>query len=69
MSYMKPVTAEQVKEFLELNPGMGEFLAKDYLKKQNALEALECLRWSAKPEYSIFDHTIVDVLQYLVERE
>lgn len=78
MSYFKEVpkiTAEMLTEYRESNPGMGLLEAKQALLKsraeklkKNALDAIEELRFGSTPPYSKFDHTVLDLLQYLVNK-
>lgn len=78
MSYMKytpPSIVEQIRRIRGEHPGIGLLEAKRMAQRENALEAkqsaldaLESIRWMARPEYSVFDHTVLDVLQYLVEQ-
>lgn len=65
MSHMKPMTVERIQEFREKHPGMGALEAQRKARQKNALDAIEEARWDIDPGRQI--HTILDVLQYLVE--
>lgn len=68
MSYVKPVTAEQVRALRELS-GEGLMKCKSVLEKRAMLAAIEEVRWELSPtEQSTAVHTILDVLEYLVKR-
>lgn len=66
-SYVKPVTAEQVRIVQELT-GDGLLACKRAVEKENMLDAIEQVRWEIGTEYNSAMHTVLDVLQYLVER-
>lgn len=78
MSYFKPVmkiTHEMLTEYRENNPGMGLLEAKQALLqsraeklKHNALEAVEECRFDATAPYSKVNHTILDLLEYLIRK-
>lgn len=74
MVHALPITAADVKRVREENPGMGLFDAKKIAlqekaqeERQNALDAVEALRWESNP----FEHASVlcDVLEYLIKRK
>lgn len=68
MSYVK--TPDQ-KRIDELHEKFGRFFlkqARDAEEKERMLSAIEECRWEAGPDYNIAMHTVLDVLQYLVER-
>lgn len=69
------ITAEDLHRIRELCPGMGLLEAKQValkeradLVRKNALDALEELRFGGTPPYSKFDHTVLDLLQYLINK-
>lgn len=78
MSYFKSppkITTDDVKRVRELNPGMGLFDAKKIalknraeLAQQMALEAIEDCRFDATAPYSKVNHTILDLLEYLIRK-
>lgn len=68
MSYVKTPDQERIDE---LHEKFGRFFlkqAKDVEEKERMLAAIEECRWEAGPEYNRAMHTVLDVLQYLVER-
>lgn len=67
MSYVKPVTREQVIELRD-QTGEGMMACRSYLQRKAMLDAIEECRFEAGPEYNRAMHTVLDVLQYLVER-
>lgn len=67
MSYVKPVTREQVLALRELT-GEGMMTCRRDLDRRAMLAAIEECRFEAGPEYNRTMHTVLDVLQYLVER-
>ena len=77
MSHMKPVpmlTTEAFREYRKQHPGVGLLEAKTALLqqraerlRQNALDAVEALRWET--DLVRYDHTILDVLDYLIKRK
>lgn len=66
VSHMKLVTAEQIEEIRDANPGLGSLDCKRLAQKTNALEAIEEARFCPDPWKQL--HTVLDVLQYIVER-
>lgn len=66
-SYVKPVTTEQVRALRE-SSGDGLLACKRAAEKQNMLDAIEAVRWECGADYNSAMHTVLDVLQYLVER-
>lgn len=67
MSYVKPVTREQVQALRD-QTGEGMMTCRRDLQKKAMLSAIEECRFEAGPEYNRAMHTVLDVLQYLVER-
>lgn len=67
MSYVKPVTLEQVKA-MQASTGEGLMFCRREVEKRNMLAAIEEIRWESGSEYNRAMHTVLDVLQYLVER-
>ncbi|WPJ20531.1 hypothetical protein vBPFY1MI_72 [Pseudomonas phage vB_PF_Y1-MI] len=67
MSYVRPVTLEAILAFVE-DTGEGKMAAKAVLEKKSMLAAIEECRFEAGSEYNRTMHTVLDVLQYLVER-
>lgn len=69
MSYLRPADPERVQE---LHEQFGRFFlpqAKAAEEKERMLEAIEACRWEIPAGgYTPVQHTILDVLQYLVER-
>lgn len=67
MSYVKPITREAI---IQRRTETGEPLmyCKRALQKEAMLAAIEEIRFEAGPEYNKAMHTVLDVLQYLVER-
>lgn len=66
VSYMQVVTAEQMRKIRDANPDLGLFHCKKMAQKKNALDAIERARLEGYGPR--VEHTILDVLQYLVER-
>lgn len=67
MSYVKPVTREQVQALRD-QTGEGMMACRRDLQREAMLDAIEECRFEAGPEYNRAMHTVLDVLQYLVER-
>lgn len=67
MSHVREVTLEDILD-LVASTGEGKMAAKAILQKKNMLEAIEECRFEAGLEYNRTMHTILDVLQYIVER-
>lgn len=68
MSFVKPVSLERI---LEIRNGSGYARSKceRLEEKERMLAAIEECRWELSPEeYNRSVHTVLDVLQYLVER-
>jgi hypothetical protein len=68
MSYVKPANAERIEALKE---ELGIFYgptARNAEEKERMLAAIEECRWEAGPEWNRAMHTVLDVLQYLVER-
>lgn len=68
-SYVKPQSKERVEE-LKLDPAIGKYgnAARKAEEKERMLAAIEEVRWESGTEYNAAMHTVLDVLQYLVER-
>lgn len=70
MSYVKPANPERIAA-LKLLPEIGKYGdgARKQEEKERMLAAIEECRWELSPEeYNQAVHTVLDVLQYLVER-
>jgi hypothetical protein len=70
MSYVKPQNLERIAE-LKLEPLIGKYgpHARNAEEKERMLAAIEECRFELTPEqYNRAVHTVLDVLQYLVER-
>lgn len=68
MSYVKPASKDRIEQ---LKAEMGQFFGPDARRaeeKERMLAAIEECRFEAGPEYNRAMHTVLDVLQYLVER-
>lgn len=68
-SYVKPVNPERIAE-LKLDPHIGKYgdTARRVEEKERMLAAIEEIRWESGTDYNSAMHTVLDVLQYLVER-
>lgn len=66
-SNVKPASQERIHELREMT-GDGIMACKKMEEKERMLAAIEEVRWESGPEYNSAMHTILDVLQYLVER-
>lgn len=66
-SYVKPVTREAINALHE-ETGEGKMACRSILQKKAMLAAIEECRWEAGPTCNSAMHTVLDVLQYLVER-
>lgn len=67
MSYFKPATKEQVLSIRD-ETGLSKDECIDLAHKKNALDAIEDCRVDASLPYSKVNHTILDMLQYLIQR-
>lgn len=68
MSYVKEVPVEDILAYVA-ETGEGKMAAKAILQKKSMLAAIEECRWEIPVEdYTRAQHTILDVLQYLVEK-
>ena len=74
MQYTSPVTHEDIEKIREQFPNMGRLEASKLARalkaqeaKRNALEAVENARWKTDTARQV--HTVLDVLQYLIQRE
>lgn len=68
MSYVKAVKIEEILAFVA-ETGEGKMAAKAILQKKSMLLAIEECRWEIPiADYTRAQHTILDVLQYLVEK-
>lgn len=65
--YVKPVTREAINALHE-ETGEGKMTCKAILQKKAMLAAIEECRWEAGKDCNKAMHTVLDVLQYLVER-
>lgn len=68
MSYVKRPNQARIDE---LHEKFGQFFlaqAREAETKERMLAAIEECRFEAGPEYNRAMHTVLDVLQYLVER-
>ena len=66
-SYVKPVSSERIKQ-IRNETGAGLLECKRKEEKERMLAAIEEIRWESGTEYNSAMHTVLDVLQYLVER-
>lgn len=66
-SYVKPPSEERI---LKIRNGGGYSRAECERReeKERMLAAIEEVRWESGVEYNAAMHTVLDVLQYLVER-
>lgn len=68
MSYVKAVSVEDILAYVA-ETGEGKMTAKAILQKRNMLAAIEECRWEIPiADYTRAQHTVLDVLQYLVEK-
>lgn len=67
-SYVKPASRERIHE-IRNQTGEGLMACKRVEEKERMLAAIEECRWEIPAEqYNSAMHTVLDVLQYLVER-
>lgn len=68
MSHVKPASRERIHA-IRNETGEGLMTCKRIEEKERMLAAIEECRWELAPEeYNQAVHTVLDVLQYLVER-
>lgn len=68
MSYVKPFNRARFDELCKELPLDWGVAAASQEEKERMLAAIEEVRFEAGPEYNRAMHTVLDVLQYLVER-
>lgn len=66
-SYVKPASRERIHA-IRNETGEGLMACKRMEEKERMLAAIEECRWEAGADYNSAMHTVLDVLQYLVER-
>jgi len=67
-SFVKPASRERIHE-IRNQTGEGLMACKRIEEKERMLAAIEEVRFETPPEqYTSAMHTVLDVLQYLVER-
>ncbi|ATW58270.1 hypothetical protein CNR37_00063 [Pseudomonas phage ventosus] len=66
-SYVQPASSERIKQ-IRNETGAGLLECKRKEEKERMLAAIEEIRWESGTEYNSAMHTVLDVLQYLVER-
>lgn len=66
-SYLKPASLERIHA-IRNETGEGMMTCKQMETKERMLAAIEEVRFEAGTGYNSAMHTVLDVLQYLVER-
>jgi len=66
-SYVKPASRDRIHE-IRNQTGEGLMACKRMEEKERMLAAIEEVRFEAGTDYNSAMHTVLDVLQYLVER-